>query len=157
MKSKEDLLKFLRDLRIDVKVYNHEPLYTTPQAEKVCGHIPGAHCKNLFLKDKERNFWLVVVLSLTKIDLKELAKNICSSRFHFAKEEDLLGYLGVTAGAVTPFGLINDVNHDVTVVIENALFDYELLNFHPLVNDATVAISSAGLLVSHDKALPEKQ
>ena len=143
MKRKEDLLKFLReDLSIEVKVYDHEPFCTVEHAMKVCGHLPGAHCKNLFLKDKEKKLWLVVALGSTKVDLKQLAANLGTSRFRFVKEEDLLKYLGVTVGAVTPFGIVNDVDNQVTVIVEKALFDYDLVNFHPLVNDATVAISS---------------
>ncbi|MFH0898508.1 MAG: YbaK/EbsC family protein, partial [bacterium] len=74
--------------------------------------------------------------------LKELAKKLGTASFSFAKQEDLQEILGVTIGSVTPFGLINDQRHEVNVVVERALFSYDLLNFHPLVNNATTAISS---------------
>jgi len=142
MKSKEDLLMYLRDLDIAAKTYEHEVVYTVQQAEKICSEIPGGHVKNLFLKDKNGRFWLVVAKNDTKIDLKKLAKQLSVGRFSFGKVQELLHYLGVTSGGVTPFGLINDVEHAVNVVVEKALFDFDLLNFHPLTNDATTAISS---------------
>lgn len=142
MKNKNDLLEYLQKLEIKTKTYEHEPLFTVEQSEKVCGDIPGGHCKNLFLKDKKKRFWLVVADSQTKINLRELAKKLKTSSFYFAKEEDLKRILGVGLGSVTPFGLINDEQKQVTVVVQKMLFDYDLLNFHPLTNDATTAIST---------------
>jgi len=142
MKNKEDLLEYLHDLQIKAKTYVHEAVYTVQQAEKVCSEISGGHAKNLFLKDKNGKYWLIVAKNDTKIDLKKLAKKLGVGRFSFAKAQDLLNYLGVTPGGVTPFGLINDIEHTVNVIVEKSLLDFELLNFHPLTNDATTVILS---------------
>ena len=142
MKNKLDLFKYLNDLKINFHTYDHEPVYTVEQAKKICDFIPGCHCKNLFLKDKENKFWLVVAKNTTKIDLKKLAKHFKAGSFRFAKEEDLKNCLGVTIGSVTPLGLINDNKNEVSVIIEKNLFDCKLLNFHPLTNDATTSISN---------------
>lgn len=140
-KTKKDLFEYLRDLQIETRTYEHEPAYTGEQAKKVCEDIPGCDCKNLFLKDKRGNFWLVVAKFETKIDLKKLAKHFSAGKLSFAKEEDLMRHLGVGVGSVTPFGLINDVEHVVNVVVEKVLFDYDLLSFHPLENIALTTIS----------------
>jgi Ala-tRNA(Pro) deacylase len=54
--------------------------------------------------------------------------------------------LGVEPGSVTPFGLINDTTNRVTVILDEAMMKQAPLNYHPLKNDATTAISPDDLL-----------
>jgi Ala-tRNA(Pro) deacylase len=142
MKSKENLFEYLRDLKIETHTYDYEPVPAADQTGKIGGGIPGCDCKNLFLKDNRRLFWLVVAKFTTQVDLKKLAKHLSVGSLSFANEKDLMRFLGVTPGGVTPFGLIHDVEHVVHVVIEESLFDCEQLTFHPLTNTALTAISS---------------
>ncbi len=136
--TKAELFKLLSSLSIDNKTYTHERVYTVDEARAV--NLPSLPCKNLFLKDSNKRFWLVVALPDTKIVLKELAKMICAPELRFADEATLMHYLGVEPGSVTPFGLINDKNHEVTVILDSDLFTAETLGFHPLSNDETTFI-----------------
>ena len=142
MKTKEDLFKFLQSLNIEVKTFEHKAVFTAEEAEKECGHLPGGHVKNLFLKDNKKQLWLIVAISSTVIQLKALSKKLNTSGLRFASEDTLTSVLGVTRGSVTPFALINDEQHQVKVVLDKKLFVYDVLNFHPLTNEATTTISA---------------
>jgi Ala-tRNA(Pro) deacylase len=102
--------------------------------------------KNLFLRDKKGEMWLVVAEEDRKIDLKALAARIGAGKVSFASAERLMQYLGVIPGAVTPFGLINDRACRVRVVIDAGLLAHDPVNVHPLANDRTTAIAPGDLL-----------
>lgn len=143
----EELLNRLVELGIEAETRTHEPLHTVEQSQQLRGDIPGGHCKNLFLKDKKGAFWLVVTLEDTPVNLKELKKRIGSAHLSFGRPEYLRELLGVEPGSVTPFALINDPEGRVNVVLDSAMMEFDLLNFHPLANTATTTIRSADLLV----------
>jgi Ala-tRNA(Pro) deacylase len=110
------------------------------------GEIPGAHCKNLFLKDKNGILWLVVCLEDTQVDLKRLPARLGSGRLSFGRPEILRQALGVDPGSVTPFALINAPPGSVNVVLQEQMMGHDLLNYHPLENRATTTISAQDLL-----------
>jgi len=142
----EDLFARLESLSIQIKTHHHPPLYTVEDSRKLRGDIPGAHCKNLFLKDKKGALWLIVTLEETRIDLKSLHKRIGAARLSFGKPELLLQVLGVTPGSVSPFALINDKENRVRVVLDARMMAEEMLNYHPISNEMTSTIASADLL-----------
>jgi Ala-tRNA(Pro) deacylase len=119
----------------------HPAVFTVEQAEKHWGSITGAHCKNLFLRNKKGNrHYLAILQSSKSADLKALAKQLGEDRLSFASPERIMRYLGLEAGAVSPFGLINDNQKEVRVVIDQDLKNAERINFHPNVNTATIGI-----------------
>jgi Ala-tRNA(Pro) deacylase len=142
----EDLFARLSALGIETVTVQHAALFTVEQSKALRGDIPGAHTKNLFLKCKKGTLWLVVAVESTAIDLKTLHTRLECGRLSFGNAELLGEVLGVTPGSVTPFAVINDTENRVTVVLDEALFAYDRLNFHPLVNTATTGISKDGLL-----------
>jgi Ala-tRNA(Pro) deacylase len=144
--SREALLARLSSLGIATKTYDHAPVFTVEEARALRGEIPGGHCKNLFLKDRNARLWLVVCLEDTRVDLKALPAKIGSGRLSFANPELLRASLGVDPGSVTPFALINAPAGSVSVVLEEAMMRRQLLNYHPLENSATTTISAADLL-----------
>jgi Ala-tRNA(Pro) deacylase len=81
---------------------------TVEEAERHTGHLPGGHCKNLFLKDKKGKLWLLICLNQRRIDLNRLAKVLGCARLSFGKADLLEAVLGVAPGGVTPFASIND-------------------------------------------------
>jgi Ala-tRNA(Pro) deacylase len=141
-----DLLRMLNRLGIPVQVHEHPPLRTVQESKALRGELPGGHCKNLFLRDHKKRNFLVVTLEDRPIDLARLAGKIGSGRLSFGSAERLMEFLGVEPGAVTPFALINDATHAVTVVLDAAMLKLSPLNYHPLVNTMTAAISPADLL-----------
>ena len=144
--TKADLFNRLRELDISVTTFEHGPVFTVDQSRSIRGDIDGGHCKNLFLKDKSKKLWLLVTLEDTMVDLKKLRHLIGSRHLSFCRETILEEVLGVKAGAVTPFALINDHERRVNVVLDSNILEHELLNFHPLENTSTTTIRSADLV-----------
>jgi Ala-tRNA(Pro) deacylase len=144
--SRDDLFARLDQLGVETETHEHPPVFTVEEAKIHCGHLPGGHCKSLFLKDKKGELWLVVTLDHRAVDLKRLAKALGAGRLSFGRPELLEEVLGVTPGSVTPFGLINDQERRVRVILDAEMMRCELLNYHPLSNDATTTITPAGLL-----------
>jgi Ala-tRNA(Pro) deacylase len=142
----EDLFRRLDALGIAHRTYSHPPVFTVAEAAALRGRLPGGHCKSLFLKDKKGGFWLAVMLEQRRVDLKKLAQRLGAARFSFGGTEDLYALLGVRPGSVTPFALANDAAHRVTPVLDKAMLAHDPLNYHPLVNDRTTAISPDDLL-----------
>jgi Ala-tRNA(Pro) deacylase len=146
-KSPQELFDFLRALGIEVTTKMHEPLFTVTDSQRLRGEIPGAHTKNLFLKDKKDNYFLLTMEEEAAVDLKSVHQVIgAASRVSFGRPEALSELLGVQPGAVTIFGAINDTEGRVRVVIDTALAAELLINAHPLVNTATTTIASKDLL-----------
>ena len=143
--SEVELMTRLAELGIATTTHRHAAMRTVEDSKAIRGDLPGGHCKSLFLKDKKSQVWLVVAQEDRQIDLKNLHKRIGSGRLSFAKPELMWELLGVIPGAVTPFALINDVDHQVNVVLDAAMLQLELLNYHPLHNEATTAISANDL------------
>ena len=142
----EALFRRLAELGIETETRRHQPLFTVEQSRALRGAIPGGHCKCLFLTAKLRALWLVVALEDREIDLKALARHLGAGRFSFAKAELLMDALGVAPGAVTPFALINDAGGRVKVVLDKEMMALDLLNYHPLTNEATTTIATKDLL-----------
>ena len=138
--GRADLLAFLQARGISTSTVEHPPLFTVEQSRALRGEIPGGHTKNLFLKDKKDQIYLVVAEEDAEIDMKTLHKRIDSARLSFGKPELLANLLGVVPGSVTPFGVINDSAARVKVILDSALLRHESLNFHPLENTATTNI-----------------
>lgn len=139
--GRADLLAFLEKHGISTSTVEHPPLFTVEQSQQLRGEIAGGHTKNLFLKDKKDQIFLVVAEEDTEIDMKTLHKRIESARLSFGRPELLAELLGVVPGSVTPFGVINDSGRRVSVILDKALLRHEMLNFHPLENTATTTIS----------------
>jgi Ala-tRNA(Pro) deacylase len=142
----DKLLKFLRQIDVNVTVHNHAPVFTVAEAQSLRGSISGAHTKNLFLRDRKNNIFLVTALEDAFVDLKTLHARIgASSRLSFANAGLLADVLGVEPGAVSPFGLVNDTAKQCNFVLDQAILGYDIANFHPLDNTMTVSISPEGL------------
>lgn len=132
----------LDNLNITYDVYHHPPLYTINDAKKITGFITAKGCKNLFLKNKKgTNHYLVIMDEDKKIDLKSLGYNLGCGRLSFASEERLMKYLGLKPGSVSPFGLLNDINKEVIVLIDESLRNANSLSFHPNINTITLTIT----------------
>ena len=144
--SADALLAKLDELGIAYSRHHHEPLFTVADSQAMRGAIPGAHIKNLFVKNKKQQIWMITVLEHRVVDLNTLAKQIGAGRVSFAKPELLLQHWGVRPGAVTPFGAINDTDQVVTVILDEALKGEPVVNCHPLVNDQTVGVSADDLV-----------
>ncbi|MCH7864214.1 MAG: prolyl-tRNA synthetase associated domain-containing protein [Proteobacteria bacterium] len=146
----KDLLDVFKKLGIEFKLFRHPPFFTVEDCREYRQHMPGGHCKCLFLKDKKGNMVLAAAHEDVRLDLKALAKTLGLGRFSFCHPERLEKVLGVTPGAVTPYALMNVPEGSdkaaLTVVVDEKLLIFDIVNFHPLHNEATVAVKPDDLL-----------
>ena len=141
----ETLMERLSDASISFSRHEHPPLRTVEDSKAFRGEMDGTHVKNLYLRDRKKRNFLVVAQEDRDIDLKALPDLIGSDRLSFGSADRLFEFLGVRPGAVSPFTLINDPDHRVTVAFDASLMQAEMLFFHPLVNDLTLGVSPEGL------------
>ncbi|MGB0506647.1 MAG: prolyl-tRNA synthetase associated domain-containing protein [Pikeienuella sp.] len=140
------LLAFLDEIGVAWTLERHVPLFTVEDSKAATGHMPGAHTKNLFLKQKKGGYVLVVCLEDRAIRIKNLEKAIGMKRLSFGSPEALGEVLDVIPGSVTPFGLFNDREaHQVTLVLDQQMMEMDPLNYHPLHNEATITVNAKGL------------
>ncbi|WP_445501202.1 prolyl-tRNA synthetase associated domain-containing protein [Microvirga sp. G4-2] len=145
--SPKELLDRLDALGIPSETVEHEPVFTVAESKSVKEQVPGAHSKNLFVKDKKGRFFLISAKHDTAIDLKRTHEAIgASGRLSFGSAEQLRAMLGVEPGSVTAFAVVNDTEGKVTMVLDANLMEHERVNFHPLVNSMTTGVSRDDLV-----------
>jgi Ala-tRNA(Pro) deacylase len=144
--TSDELLAHLETLGIACTTSTHPPLRTVEDSKRLRGELPGGHVKNLFLRDKRGQHWLLTTLEDTRVDLKAMAQRLGAAKFSFASAEQLAALLGIEPGAVSPLAVINDTSRKVTVVFDEAMLAKDPLNVHPLRNDRTTTIATADLL-----------
>ncbi len=143
---RQALFRCFDELGIATKTYNHAPVFTVEESADLYAKVPGAHTKNLFLKDAKDRLYLVIAHHNTAVDLKALPKVIGSARLSFGRAELLHEVLGVTPGSVTAFALMNDASGRVSAVIDRNLMVHDTINCHPMENTATTSIAREELL-----------
>ena len=137
------LLDWMAEHAIEQTTHDHPVVFRVEEGLELKAAMPGAHTKNLFLKDKKGRLWLISARQDTVVDLKRADKWIGSARLSFGNETLLWETLGVRPGSVTALGLINDPDQRVTFILDKALWDADVVNFHPLTNTATTALGQA--------------
>lgn len=143
---KDELIKILNDKGFEYSIKEHAPLFTVEDSKELRGQIEGAHSKNLFLKDAKANFFLISIEESASIDLKKTMQQIQSKKLSFAKPDYLKDILGIKPGSVSPFALLNDTKKQVKFYLDRSFLDSERINFHPLINTATINISPQNLI-----------
>jgi len=141
-----DLERFLAQHRIDAQRFDHPPVMTVEESERLVPKLPGAKTKNLFLRNKkgDRHFLVTVPHDLV-VDLNALGAWLDAGRLGFASAERLQRHLGITPGSVSLLALVNDTGHAVEFVIDHRLWAAEAVHAHPLRNDVTMVIPHAAL------------
>jgi Ala-tRNA(Pro) deacylase len=144
--AEAELFALLDRIGVAHRTLRHAAVFHVGEGQEIKAALPGGHTKNLFLKDAKGRLWLVSALGDTRIDLKALPGAIGCAKLSFGSEALLEQSLGVRAGSVTAFALMNDRDHRVAFVLDAALLACELVNFHPMTNTATTAVSREGFL-----------
>lgn len=147
MHTPESLHTALTNLNIPHTVHSHKAVFTVADGEGLFTHLPGAHIKNLFLKDKAGQLYLITALQERNLNLKTLGKHLgAKDRLSFANEELLMQHLGVTPGSVSPLALINAGPGSVRVILDSGIQNHPTVYPHPLINTQTTAMAPADLL-----------
>ncbi len=140
----EELLVKLREWNIPYKKFDHPAVFTCEESDRLCPPMPGAHTKQLLMRDKKgtRNI-LLIVMHDKKVHIRELGKILEAKDLSFASPERLKNLLGVEPGSVTPFGLLFDRDQKVEVIMDQDAWEVGSFRFHPLVNTATLTIDKS--------------
>jgi Ala-tRNA(Pro) deacylase len=146
MLDPQQLFARLDQLGIAHRTVEHPPVFTVEEAKALRGNLPGHHIKNLFLRNKKEEMWLVVALEDRAIDLKRLGDVLGAGRLSFGSADRLKRTLGVEPGSVTPLAVANDQAHAVRLVLDRGIANGGPVNAHPLVNTMTTALAPADLL-----------
>ena len=138
-----NFLEELKNNKIEFKLFEHEAFFTVEESSslKKDFNMQGAHTKNLFLRDKKRNFFLISCLDDREVDLKQIKNTLpCQGNLSFGSSEYLYEKLGVRPGSVSPYALINNLDKDVSFYLDKEITKYEICNFHPLDNTKTIQV-----------------
>lgn len=142
----KDVYEILNKLNIKYKITEHEAFYSSEDADKENYHLDGLNLKNLLIKDKRReDFYLIIMDEDRRFDSKDF-KELTSwtNKTRFANDEELYELLKLKPGSVSPFGIINDKEAKVIIVIDNFVTsanDEEIVNFHPNINTKTLSLT----------------
>lgn len=143
---KNNIYQVLKDLNIPYQKIEHPAVFTNAEADKYSLPKNTGHSKNLFLRNKRKtNYYLVIMEADKKFDMKQLALKVEDSRLSFASPNDLMKYLKITPGSVSPFTLINNEENNVKVIIDQDLTNYPKAGFHPNDNTATLIVATDDL------------
>jgi len=135
-----DVINFLNQNKIQYVLHKHPAFFTCEDSKKHNFPKKGAHCKNLFIKErKSRRFFLYIIPSHKKASLDEFEK-LVGCKVKFANPQNLKDILGVEPGSVSFFGLLNDKKKIVEVLIDKEIYEAEYVNFHPNINTQTLEI-----------------
>lgn len=118
--TEEELYADFQEAGIAVEKLEHEPVHTVEESAAIHSALTAGHTKNLFLKDKRGAFWLVVLPSDRRADLKQVAEAVGAGKFSFGKADDLERLLHIKPGAVTPLAAVNAPTGEVQVVIDSS-------------------------------------
>ncbi len=135
------LFDYLDALGLAHTTRQHVALFTVEQSAALKTEMPGAHTKNLFLKDKDGALILIAAEAHTELRLNQLHKLIATKRLSFGAADLMTEVLGVVPGSVTAFALMHDRPPRVRFLLDAVLARADVLNFHPLTNTATTAVS----------------
>lgn len=138
--TEDEIYRDFEQRGVTVEKLEHPAVFTVEESAAIHEALPGAHTKNLFLKDRNGHFWLIVLPSGRRADLKAFAQVLGAGKFSFGKPDDMERMLGVTPGAVTPLAVVNAAPESVSLVFDEDFKNEEQIAVHPLRNTATIAV-----------------
>lgn len=136
----------LKELEIDFKIVDHPPAFTTEEADKYIEGHDGVRTKSMFLTDrKKKNFYLVILDDYKRLDMDRFKDIVGEKKVKMASEDSLMEKMKLPAGTVSPFGLLNNENHDIKFFIDKEIVDEEIMTFHPNINEKTLFLKTKDL------------
>eukprot|EP00092_Neocalanus_flemingeri_P038722 GFUD01042164.1.p1 GENE.GFUD01042164.1~~GFUD01042164.1.p1 ORF type:complete len:528 (-),score=132.90 GFUD01042164.1:315-1898(-) len=141
--GKDKLFEYFTKNGIKYNNVDHPEVFTVEAMMPFLKNVQGAICKNLFLKDKKKNLYLLSAVHDKEVKLNDVAKKVGAKELRFGDESVMFEILGVSQGCVTAYALANDQKKSVKFIVDSSLLDgtYSSVNFHPMINTATTQIS----------------
>lgn len=136
----------LKELEIDFKIVDHPPAFTTEEADKYIEGHDGVRTKSMFLTDrKKKNFYLVILDDYKRLDMDRFKDIVGEKKVKMASENSLMEKMKLPAGTVSPFGLLNSEDHDIKFFMDKEIVDEEIMTFHPNINEKTLFLKTKDL------------
>ena len=136
--NKKETYQFLNDHGVDYEITEHKAVFNMEELNAIELPYPDWDAKNLFVRDdKKKNYYLITVKGDKRVDLKEFRKKHGLRVLSFASADDLMRFMGLTPGSVTPLGLLNDTEHHIHFYLDSE-FVGNRIGIHPNDNSATV-------------------
>ena len=136
----------LNELGIPFQIVEHEPVLTTEQADRFIKGIEGVRTKTMFLTNKKkRNFYLVIIDDAKRLDMDVFKEIVEENRIKMASAETLNDKMMLLPGTVSPFGLINNRDKDIQVYFDQEIVSEERMCFHPNTNEKTIFVNTEDL------------
>lgn len=136
----------LNELGIPFQIVEHEPVLTTEQADRFIEGIEGVRTKTMFLTNKKkRNFYLVIIDDTKRLDMDVFKEIVEENRIKMASAETLNDKMMLLPGTVSPFGLLNNRDKDIQVYFDQEIVSEERMCFHPNTNEKTIFVNTEDL------------
>ena len=136
----------LNELGIPFQIVEHEPVLTTEQADRFIEGIEGVRTKTMFLTNKKkRNFYLVIIDDAKRLDMDVFKEIVEENRIKMASAETLNDKMMLLPGTVSPFGLLNNRDKDIQVYFDQEIVSEERMCFHPNTNEKTIFVNTEDL------------
>lgn len=144
-------ISLLNKLGIASTTYSHTPIFTEQEHQMLQNILTGNSAKSILIRDKNYVLYLITVSSeseLFKPTLKTIADKLKLSLedLRFVDESIFQKKLQISSDSISPLALINDVCHEIKFVIDENLFDVNIINLYALTNDLTISITCQDLL-----------
>ncbi len=144
--NEKAVYKILDQMNIPYERVEHPAAYTCEEADAYIEHLPGVRSKTLFLTNKKKTeYYLVIMDGIKPLDIKAFSDMTGEKHLSFASEERMEEQLSTSPGMVSVFALIHNQEHNVRVVIDRELMSREFITFHPNINTVTIQISMADM------------
>jgi Ala-tRNA(Pro) deacylase len=141
------IFTFLEQNGIDYQRFDHPPVFTCEEAERLVPHMPGIKNKNLFLRDRRGKLHFLVIVPAEKtVDLKGLSRQLDAPGLSFASPERLMKYLKVEPGSVSFLSIYSDIECNVKVIFDTVTWSSDYLQCHPMTNTSTLLIGHEGVV-----------
>ena len=146
--NKQEVYDFIKSKNIWYEITEHKAVFNMEELSEIEVPYPEYDAKNLFVRDdKKRNYYLITVKGNKRVNLKEFRNNNGTRPLSFVSEQDLMSIMNLTAGSVTPFGLLNDKELKVKFYLDkDFLNDKQIIGIHPNDNTATMWLKVLDLI-----------
>lgn len=137
----------LDSLNISYQRIDHEAAMTMEACAAIDKALEATICKNLLLTNRQNTaFYLLLMPGDKPFKTKELSRQIGSARLSFASAEQMEDLLDITPGSLSVFGLMNDREQRVQLLIDKAILTGSCIGFHPCINTSSLRLSTKELL-----------
>ena len=138
--------EYLNSIGIEFKIVEHEPAYTTEEADKYIEGHEGVRTKTMFICNKKKtNYYMIIMDDSKRLDINKFKEIVSEKQMKMASEEALKEKLGIEPGMVSPFGLLNNDEKDVKIYMDKEIITEEIMTFHPNDNTKTLFITTKDL------------